>query len=197
MGRKTLVEEPDLRTEAGLAQKRASYINELGELVYAWNALHENLCEVFCAVLSVPFEVSTAIWHSIQSDRAQRNILRAATENAELKPAAARKSILWLVDQTNKLADKRNDAIHSPYAFVLYIQDPPVAELLPFAAMGNPRSRNLASKELLAEFRWYRETATALGGYAIRVRSGLLRPEEPWPDRPILPILTQKKTHPD
>jgi hypothetical protein len=189
--------EPDLRTEAGLTAKRASYISELGEVVYAWNALHEALCGVFCAVLGVSLQVSAAIWHSILSDRAQRLMLEVAAQKTEFKRPHGQENILWLLAEVNKLADRRNNAVHSPYIFRLWMQDPPIAEVVPFIATGNPRAKNMANKELLVEFRWYTNTAMALCEYADKIRSALSIPEQPWPDKPTLPTLTPKKIRPD
>jgi hypothetical protein len=46
-------------------------------------------------------------------------MLRAATLKSTFKHAEAQASILWIISKANKLANYRNDAIHSPYAFVV------------------------------------------------------------------------------
>jgi hypothetical protein len=72
-------EKPDLRTEDGILQERQRYISELGELLVSWNALQESFAELFCIVTGMPNNrIPSAIWHSIRSDKTQRDILTAA-----------------------------------------------------------------------------------------------------------------------
>ena len=96
------------------------YARELGKLVASWNTLHERLGELFSAVLNKSHPgIGSAIWYSTQNDRAQREMLRAATEAAAAEGTLtqqARDEIKWLLDRTNELANERNDAVHAPVA---------------------------------------------------------------------------------
>jgi hypothetical protein len=57
------------------------YAIELGKLVYAWNRLHEKLFDLFWAVTGLQNgNIANAIWHSIDRDRAQRQMLRKAAQ---------------------------------------------------------------------------------------------------------------------
>jgi predicted trehalose synthase len=88
------------------------YAREVGKLVASWNTLHERLGELFSAVLSKGHPgIGSAIWYSTQNDRAQREMLRAATEAAAAEGTVtqqARDEIKWLLDRTNELANERN-----------------------------------------------------------------------------------------
>ncbi len=56
----------------------------LGQLALSWNDLHETLAIVFCSVMGGGSTTHLlAIWHALTSDRAQREILKAAV-NAEM-----------------------------------------------------------------------------------------------------------------
>src|SRR5215211_6790047 len=104
-----------------MPSSRAPYITALGELVIAWNSLQEQLAELFWTVTGISNgRVPLAIWHAANSDRTQRQMLRAAAENAFAtdKDKKTRDDILWLLDRANSLADQRNDAIHSPFWFI-------------------------------------------------------------------------------
>jgi hypothetical protein len=64
-----------------LEQQFEPYAIELGKLVYAWNRLHEKLAGLFWTVTGFQNgAVASAIWHSTDSDRAQRKMLRQVAE---------------------------------------------------------------------------------------------------------------------
>lgn len=91
------------------------YATRTGEVIWAWNFLHERLQMVF-VWLALPddLEAGLAIWHSIRSDSSQRNLLRAALENMAPKSASWFQGAMWLMDAIEKLAPHRNDATHVP-----------------------------------------------------------------------------------
>lgn len=189
-------------------KKFRPYAVELGEVIYTWNRLQESLASMFWHFTKRPDdffdEVGLAIWYSTPNDRTQREMLRAAVRASERHKAfekypEAQEDIYWLLNKCNSFADKRNDAIHSPY--MLY---PSKDGLTPlegesiFSAgflLGNPRALKLRGKDLLAEFRWYSEYADALWHYSTAIRECLHDPRKPWPEKPDLPHLGQSPTH--
>jgi hypothetical protein len=175
-----------------LQRKFKPYAVELGLLVYSWNRLQDKLLSLFWAVLGTPSaSVPQAIWHAILSDRAQRQMLLAASRVAPLRNERARADIKWIIDHVERFEDKRNDAIHSPLTFMT---DHTGTALASAWISGNPRAKKLRDKNLLNEFRWYSETAAVLGSFAQRIYFRLkieTLDEEPWPERPQLPQLRQ------
>jgi hypothetical protein len=94
------------------------YARQVGEILYAWNELQSALFGVFWGLTETndthSHEIALAIWHSFQSDRAQREMLLAVAE-AKLPPRSrAITSIRWLKRATDELAIYRNDAAHTP-----------------------------------------------------------------------------------
>jgi hypothetical protein len=56
------------------------YAMALGKVAHAWNTLQESLGELFVAITQLDQKVGFGIWYSTHSDRAQREMLRAAIE---------------------------------------------------------------------------------------------------------------------
>jgi hypothetical protein len=175
------------------------YFLELGKLVFAWNVLHDQLGAIFTTVFGNSTRVGLGVWHSVQSDRTQRKMLRiAVSDNVDPRErtiaAVKCKDILWLVDQVNNLADKRNSAIHSSYTFfTAYGSGDSKTQFIPNFMFGNPRASKLKDKDLLKELRWYRQQAEVFYLYAFDIWAAMAF-SEPWPDRPVLPSLGQKKS---
>jgi hypothetical protein len=174
------------------------YAAELGTLVYVWNGLQENLAELFWAVTEIknggiPF----AIWHSTQNDRAQRLMLRAAMEARftstleNYQNLRAYELINWLLSETDKLSERRNNSIHSPFWFVIA---PGPVRMVPNDFQHNPRAQKLKGKELLNEFKLNRETAAILADFTHRLTMSVRNKEIAWPDKPSLLNRGQKKS---
>ena len=92
--------------------------------------------------------VALAIWYSVKSDRAERDMLRAAV-NANSgrweKLPKALDDFNWLLDRCDELAEHRNDAVHAPCS--IYIGSEPNPWMGPaYFAAGNPRVKNLGPK---------------------------------------------------
>jgi hypothetical protein len=142
--------------------------------------------------------VPRAIWHSTQSDRAQREMLRAALDAAAVEHLFGRnqaiEDIKWLLNEADKLAERRNNALHAPYVI---IADHHGTRFAPMDFSGNPRAAKLVKKDLLIEFAWYADCARVLSDYAFAVQYAPALPHQPWPGRPALPVLQQKKSRPN
>jgi hypothetical protein len=182
------------------------YAVEIGKLALEWNRLQEHLSFLFSVTLGTGNTVMLAyrIWHSAQSDRAQREMLRAAAEvmfGTELHGQASPKlleDILWLLDQAQRLADRRNDAMHSP--FILSYGASGGVTVAPAVFLGHPRAGKLQGKNVLMEFEWYRDCARVLADFAYELFYSLKMapiaalPAPPLPERPRLPLLGQSKS---
>ena len=104
-----------------------------------------------------------------------------------------RDDIKWLLSKVDKLADQRNDAIHAPLA--LTSSDAFVGvEVMAAYFDGNPRAIKLKDKDILAELRWYRESAEVLRSYALSLWFSLGHPDRSLPQRPEMPLLGQSQS---
>ena len=164
------------------------YVAALGQLALAWNGLHETLCLLFCTVMEAEaINQYAAIWHALKADRAQREMLAAATESTTrgALPLTFQADVKWLCGRVDALEDLRNDALHSPYwAFVRGFND---IVVMPNINLGHVRAKKLLAKNLLAEFRGCRDSAILLSRFAWQMDCALSDYTQPWPDRPALP----------
>jgi hypothetical protein len=167
---------------------------EIGWIAYEWNRLQETFAELFIDVLGSDPAIALKVWHSLRSDLAQREMLRAAvdhkaaTATPEFKPIWA--EILWLIKEATDLSMKRNDALHVPFVFITH---PDKIEVLPLYFLGNPKAKKLATREVLKEFQWYRASGAVLADYAMSLHYAVTEPEIfPSRGRPVMPSLGQK-----
>lgn len=171
------------------------YFLALGRVAHSWNHLHEELGKVFCALTGLDLSIGMAIWHSLKSDRSQRDILEGALNSAACSSEwterfpSAKKGVLYLLNEINNLADRRNNAIHAPCTII-----PGDIEIVPLTFFGNERARRLHGKDILEEFTWYEKSADALKAHATNVRFAL-DSGGTWPEKPQMPALLQGRSH--
>jgi hypothetical protein len=178
------------------------YYLAIGKVARAWNTLHEYLGQLFVTASGADWTqpwVAQAIWYSVKSDRAQRDMLRAAV-NAKSgrweKLPKALDDLKWLLDRCEELAEHRNDAVHAPCSIYLGHWG---AQMGPaYFAAANPRVKNLSAKklmgkQLIAEFDWCERYAWTLIGFIQKLEKPLASPTDfPWPDRPPKPTRKSK-----
>jgi hypothetical protein len=166
---------------------------EMAGIIIAWNSLHETLARLFCAALGTDNpSVPLAVWHSLKSDRTQRDALRAALNQGFLTTKnclAVREKTKLLLNEIHKLADRRNDAIHSP--FVLRT-DQYGTVFTPDDTFANPRAQKLSANELLSELVWYREQIEHLDNFAFDLYWASAFPRLGWPLPDKLHMTTRK-----
>src|SRR5229473_1893775 len=81
-----------------------AYALAVGKVAHSWNYLHEALGQLFAAVLSAPNRgLALAVWYSTDSDRTQRNMLRAAVSSSgegrwQPRLPKAFDDLIWLLD---------------------------------------------------------------------------------------------------
>jgi hypothetical protein len=182
-------------------QKRAKerafrpFAEQIGWIAYEWNRLQEALGDLFSDVVKPGvLAVGNAIWHSSDNERALRRMLQEALEAA--KPVKqieqeAYDHIVWILSQINKLAGRRNTAIHAPFALVSGSTSDPKFEVVPMYFFGHPRAEELRDKSVLAEFKWYRDHLERLADFAEELHFAMIFPDVAWPDRPLLLPLGQ------
>ena len=170
------------------------YVIALGEAALAWNDLHASLSMLFCGVMGGGYvNQFLAVWQNIPSDRAQREVLKAATlgytgTEAPLNKGL-RESVEFICNEATKIEDFRNDALHSP---LFASKGGPVT---PMTGLGHIRAKKLScGPELLGEFRWFRDRATILRNFTMEIDHALASGVgQPWPKMPKLPPRPTKK----
>jgi hypothetical protein len=169
-----------------------SYFMAAGRVVHAWNDMQEELGRLFCDITGMSGSMGMAVWHSLRSDLAQRQMLKAAIEQKAgeydfgRRFPKAQADIGALLGEINKLSDRRNAAVHAPCSIVANKGE---IEIFPIPWFGNPNAAKLAGKNILAEFEWYERTAIVYRSHVRQIAYALSHPEEPWPDKPRKPTL--------
>jgi hypothetical protein len=177
-----------------------AYFNALGKVAHEWNHMQEELGKLFCQVAGLDNSMGMAIWHALRSDLTQRQMLRAAVECKGLDEdwakrfPKAERTTADLLEEINKFSNKRNAAIHAPCSVVAGEAE---LEIFPVSFFGNPNAKKLRGKDVLAEFEWYERTAEAYRRYVKEIQVALSVSRFPWPDKPALPTLGQKKSRQD
>ncbi len=178
-------------------QKRAKerafrpFAIQIGWIAYEWNRLQEALGELFADIVHPKDNrIGRAIWHSTDNDRTLRNMMQSALDAAKIdnkiKPRAY-DDVSWILKEINKLAGRRNAAIHAPLAMYSYSSADRGFQIEPMHHLGHPRALELRGKSLLDEFKWYRDHLEKLADFAEELHFVLIFPEIASPDRPQLP----------
>jgi hypothetical protein len=172
----------------------APYTVALGQLALAWNELQHNLCELFSLVTLQELPKAgdmvnfapTYVWHSIRSDRSQRDMLSAAIEHSKLGSSnELARDGKWLCDRVDELENRRNDIFHSP--LIPWQRGKEHTEIIPNVFMKNPRAKQLAgAADLLEEIKSAANCALKLSNYAQWIIVALMGNSASWPDRPVL-----------
>jgi len=172
----------------------------VGQVAFYWNELHEALGELFALIVTSDRVVGMAVWYSTQNDRGQREMLRAALDVTPVdrwpRFPRAIPDITEVLDKTQSLSDRRNDALHTPFSMTISSpREPgkPHIAMAPSTHLGNPRAKKLRGKDLIAEFEFYARTAKALSEFVGAAIVALTSSDQPWPDKPRMPTLSLKK----
>jgi hypothetical protein len=172
---------------------------EIGHLARVWNNLHEEMGKIFCQMISpVSISLPLAVWHSPTSDRVQRGLLSSAlgpwaVDNPKVS-ALVKKGIKWIIDETEKLSGKRNDALHVPLN-ILMNTSTFVFRVEPAYFYGHPMAERLKNKDVQTEFKLYRLQAECIRKYAMSIWLFMGNPDAfPLPQIPTLPTAVPSPT---
>jgi hypothetical protein len=176
-----------------------SYVRATGQLLLAWNDLHEQLSILFVMGMGGGWvNRPLAVWHGPTGqtrDKAKRDMLRAAMRDMPDDEKAGRPKLVaeieWILDAANKLEGFRDDAAHTPlrYLFRGVVPDMKTAGTFPNTTFQNPRAIRIEQKgkDMVAEFRYARERCIVLRDYTIAIEAAWSNKRLSWPDRPDLP----------
>jgi hypothetical protein len=194
------------------------YVKAIGQLTLAWNSLQEAMAHTFEILLTDsvrPSEYDKALqiraaWHAARSDHTQRQMLLAAASNAtgaEIRgfPKLAT-DLIWVVKKVDDLSVSRNAIIHSPLTIVSgkanelaqylwpdFRSDEP-DRVVPVYMTGNQLALRLSQKDLLAEFRWCRDSALVYRDFVAHINRALGSAGYSWPNRPAPPTRPPQRT---
>jgi hypothetical protein len=171
----------------------------IGQLVIAWNELHETLSKLFELVVDSPHrKMGVSIWHSTDNDFAQRKMLRAAIgRSKKLKPPQS-EDIIWVLNRIDDtLRHNGNDVVHSPYLHIYGLAKASKLHVMPDVHSESPRAKSLFNKMVADGLAEHIEEATQLadrlGDFANNMFRTILNPtERSWQQRPKLPRAHRK-----
>lgn len=174
----------------GLGERSEQILREIGLIVLHWNRLQHFLGRIFVWLFGpkssadCPNLIAEAAWNSSDNDRGQRAMLKAAATVALATQPALLNEVIWLIDEVNgKIADKRNDVIHAP---LTEYGDAEKSELVPNVIFGHLRARKLSGKDLLEEYKLYRDNIELLSDFALRLFIYQTKYSSSLPERPKL-----------
>jgi hypothetical protein len=155
------------------------YAQQTGEIMFAWNWLQQWLFFLFWTLIDVDnHTLAYGLWHTIQSDSNQREMLKAAAYAKLKNKRVLLRHIDWLLQKTTVLGTFRNDRAHAPMLFG--------DRLLPdFASTRGPVLKRLQFEHPEKQWRRVRDDLWGLGYFANSLAHEVWRPgEQPLPKRP-------------
>ena len=161
----------------------------IGRIVMAWNELQETLGETFAGLFDDESWTSAlSAWHALESDRAQRQMLRAVAEDRLQQDGKGLSELKWLIGQIDQMiSQQRNIGIHAP--LMSYTNLDGVHSIMPFAMFGNRKAMALVDVNILLEYAHYEQQIRKLLTFAIAIQFNLSMDEDhpaTWPERPKL-----------
>jgi hypothetical protein len=190
--RKGRAEHKALRFES---KQFKPYATAIGQLVLAWNDLHEILVVLFWTLRGFDSKTFDE-WDAAKFDHKKRSLISKWVKGVPAKSRMLAPDLYadleWLIKQIGCLAEWRNDSAHTPLTI---IQDMPFLKpkrftvgVAPNTTWGNLRAKQLFGKDLLADFRKYRNFASKLADFARTIERSLVDEHTTWPARPLLPF---------
>ena len=159
----------------------------LGRIAFAWNLLHDRLGKLF-TVLATPHNerAGWAIWHSLKSDLAQRDMLRALIAELLGETDPLRAQITEALNAINGLQADRNNALHAPYWIVSQDGE---SKLAPYDVNGNRLATPLSGRNLETELGSYRENILKMWSFTMLLIASATYPPDQRPPLPPTPRL--------
>lgn len=178
--------ETEITFEEYFDEKQREIATAIGLVVMKWNTIHNNLLDLFVEVTQLNPNMASAIWNSVWSDSAQRNLLRGAVEKAFVKPnqLGVKENIMEFLKKIKNESQLRNRFIHCPYAPIIDEDD---IKYIPDAFSGNRHAEYLKDVDLLAELPKFSEKLDDLIRYTSEliycVRNADQNPKWPFGDQ--------------
>ena len=160
--------------------------SSIGEVVWAWNYCHAAFHRLFAELVNPSnLLIGYSIWHVIQNDSSQRDMVLLAAKEALKKQPRVFSRIAWAVERVNKLGEKRNDVIH--LATALQVARSKTSFVVDPMSNRPSRVRRLQGQKIHDDLPALRGDLVAMANYVSTIGSELIIPGRyPWPRRPQL-----------
>ena len=176
-----------------------THAQHIGEIMIAWNEVQSNLFMLFWALnRAANYETMHGIWHCIQSDKTQRDMVTAAAKGV-LKEKGQRRMLVkieWLIARIADLSPYRNDSAHTPIFFQID-HDGKTLLIYDFISARKPALERLELNPISKIWARVRGDIYALSRYTSSISDELLYGEDPsqppFPRRPRLLTFPAKK----
>jgi hypothetical protein len=168
----------------------------IGDITIIANLLQEAFFHLFWIVIGdhedATYEMVHGVWHTIMSDKTQRDMLEAATIGRFGPNSRFAQQIKWAIGRAGKLSEFRNDIVHTPVRFAV-IDEKPILLFQRVSAKKASMDR-LAKTPAATQSRLVRGDLVVLTVFCETLyRVYLLNGQTgPWPRRP--PLLSLPKT---
>lgn len=104
------------RPPANVRALNESHARQIGEISIAWNSLHVGFYEIFMALMPTA-DAAFGIWHTIQSDKGQRDMMLQAARGIMKDRKKLLANLEWVAEKATMLSTFRNDAMHAAMNF--------------------------------------------------------------------------------
>ena len=167
------------------------FADQVGAVIWAWNYCHAAFCDLFGILVNRQnLMIGYALWHTSQSDTAQREFLLSVAKITLAKRPRLLTRVAWAKRSADSLSTVRNDVTHTATVFS---GKPSDLSLMPsISATAPKRLRRLEHRDLNEMCFLLKGDLIALGGY---VR--LLGAESAFPGRYTLPKRPRLLSIPD
>jgi hypothetical protein len=163
----------------------------IGHTVLDWNELQERLGRLFQRLIGGDYHVGMAIWYSQVSDKAQREMLKAAAIKAPAEVISQEEAddIKWALHKADGLAEERNNITHAHYQDWLSFSPESFLQVRTAPApTGSSRTEKLHKRPDIAAH--FSEKTKSLSETVAKMHNAIYygRQEHPWPGKPPLPV---------
>lgn len=111
---------PSRRLEKKHQNAADEFSGYVGKTIWSWNYSHAAFAHIFALTVNRSnLAIGHAMWHTMQSDASQRDLLMAAAEIAYSKNKTILRRLVWSKRVADKLATVRNDAAHIATAWTV------------------------------------------------------------------------------
>ncbi|MGY6661673.1 MAG: hypothetical protein ACXIVO_05065 [Glycocaulis sp.] len=163
------------------------HTKQIGEIIYLWNRLHAQLFMIFWSLTDrESHEFSSGIWHSIQSDSTQRQMVETAANLKLGKRLAGHVS--WICRGHERLSRYRNAFAH--VGFYAHYSDGFVPEYFSSRKSALALFEEMPKKEIFNKLRGDLMALTLYAeDVALRIFYNLKSSASPWFERPRLQLV--------
>lgn len=175
----------------------ANHALHVGRVTIAWNALQATQCEMFARMVTPSdHKMGYALWHTLRSDRSQREMLANALKHRLQHRPKPLEEFKWFLGKMPGLEDRRNDVVHAPHGIEMDF-DQRKFRMFPDTSSGHKLALNLVNKDFSLECTSLVQSLDELSKWVKQLEViALLNPtatgDEELPPRPII----QKPAHP-